>query len=450
MLALAADPESTDFPFKVDGSVGYAKFNFDGTVRDVRNLAALRGNYSLSGSSLAAIGDVIGVTLPTTPSFTVRGSLVKAGESWSTKVDQAKIGQSLLNAELRYSAESGKPVLQGRVGGPRLLLADLGPTIGTKPEVAVDEREPKPKRQPGGRVLPSRDFDLPSLRAMDADVQLAFEKLDLGTARLEPLTPLKAHLVLKDGVLSINDIDARTASGSVNGNLSLDGRQALALWRADLGWKDIRLEQWLNIKREGNQPPYISGSLDGQTKLQGRGRSTAQILAGMEGEFRTRVRNGSVSHLIMEGAGIDVAQALGVWLKGDAPLRMSCALVDLKVKGGVARPEVMVVDTVDSVVWVDGRISLVDESLDLKAVTSPKDFSPLSLRTPVLVTGTLGSPNVSLAPAPLAGKAIAAGLLSLLHPLAALLPLMDFGAKDDRAEGCQALAARAAERKTKS
>ena len=30
-------------------------------------------------------------------------------------------------------------------------------------------------------------------------------------------------------------------------------------------------------------------------------------------------------------------------------------------------------------------ISLVDESLDLRAVTSPKDFSPLALRTPVLV-----------------------------------------------------------------
>ncbi len=454
VLALASEAAGgPEFPFKIDGSVGYARFDFDGTVRDVRELSALKGRYSLAGRSLAAVGDVIGVTLPTTPAFSVRGTLVKDGESWSTQVDEAKIGQSVLNAELRYDRAAGKkPLLAGRVGGARLLLADLGPAVGTKPAVDVSEPEPARKRvtKASGRVLPAREFDLPSLRAMNADVRLAFDKLDLGTPRLEPLTPLRAHLVLQDGVLKINDIDARTASGSVSGKVSLDGRESLALWQADIGWKGIRLEQWLNLKRSGSQPPYLSGSLEGRARLQGRGRSTAQILAAMDGDFTTRVHNGSVSHLIVEGAGIDLAQAVGVWFKGDEPLRMSCALVDLKIKDGIARPQAMVIDTVDSVIWVDGSISLADESLSLKAVTSPKDFSPLSLRTPVLVGGTLGSPAISLAPEPLAGKAIAAGLLSLLNPLAALLPLMDLGTGDDRTQGCHALASRAAERKGRS
>ena len=43
--------------------------------------------------------------------------------------------------------------------------------------------------------------------------------------------------------------------------------------------------------------------------------------------------------------------------------------------------------------------------MDLRAVVSPKDFSPLTLRTPILVRGTLGDPAVSIEAGKLVGKA---------------------------------------------
>ncbi len=434
-------------PIKLEGSVGHAHLSFDGSLRGVSSMAALNGAFSLSGRSLAAVGDVIGVTLPTTPAFTVRGSLDKREEVWSTKVNDARIGESRLTAALRYDAGAKRPLLEGRVGGSRLLLQDLGPAIGTTQEVDVANPVKKVSTKPAGRVLPAREFDLPSLRAMDANILLGFDELDLGTGRLEPLAPMRAHLVLQDAVLTIKDIDARAASGSLAGMLSLDGRKPIALWHSDLRWQNIRLEKWLNIQRKDGEPPYITGRLNGRTKLDGQGKSTAQILASLNGTMHAQVRDGTVSHLIIEGAGLDIAQALGVWIKGDEPLPMSCALTELRVEKGVMKPQVMVVDTRDSTVWVDGAISLVDESLDLRAVVSPKDFSPLSLRTPVLVGGTMGSPEISLASKPLAGKVIAAGLLSLLNPLAALIPLIDTGTADDTVSGCAALAAKAEQRR---
>lgn len=443
---VADDAAQRAVPFTVDGSVGRARLRFDGAVRDVQRLAGLDGQFTLAGPSLAAVGDVLGVTLPTTAPFTTRGRLRKDGEVWHTRVDDASVGRSRLTADLRYDPTPATPLLSGRVGGPRLLLADLGPAIGTgTPSTGV----PTPVAAPG-RVLPVREFDLPSLRAMDADVRLGFDELDLGTARLQPLKPLRAHLLLRGGMLELRDIEARTAEGQLRGLLSLDGREDVALWRSDLRWNEVRIEQWLRQARADGAPPYLTGRFDGRAKLAGRGRSTAQILASLDGELFGRLRDGTLSHLVVEGAGIDIAQAIGVFVRGDDPLPMDCAVADLRVAKGVARPRAMVVDARDSVIWVDGRVSLVDETMDLRAIVSPRDFSPLALRTPVKVQGTLADPRVSLAAGPLVGKLAAAALLATLNPLAAILPLLDPGsdaAPGNVPGGCRQLARQAAQRR---
>jgi hypothetical protein len=118
-------------------------------------------------------------------------------------------------------------------------------------------------------------------------------------------------------------------------------------------------------------------------------------------------------------------------IKGDDALPILCNVADLEVAKGVARPKVFIVNTRDSTVWIDGSVSLRDEGLDLRAVVSPKDFSPLALRTPIHVRGTLGKPTVSLEVSKLAGKAGVAGLLALLNPLAAIIPFIDTGSGDD-------------------
>ena len=64
----------------------------------------------------------------------------------------------------------------------------------------------------------------------------------------------------------------------------------------------------------------------------------------------------------------------------------------------------------------------------LRARSMPKDFSPLSLRTPVLVTGTLAKPQVGLDGRALGVRALAAAALAVIAaPLAALLPFIDPG-----------------------
>lgn len=451
-LPRAADAAAAaSYPVSLNAAVGRASLQFKGTATDAlhgNERSGFNGRFSLMGPSLAAVGDPLGVTLPTTSAFRTEGVVDKEGSTWRVLVDDATVGASRLTGAFVYEGGGRVPLLSGRLGGKRLLLVDLGPVVGTTPAMAAAAAPASAPvllaaaNKSKGMVLPDRPFDLAALRAMDANVLIDIGDVDLNTRLLEPLRPLRTHLQLAGGVLTLRELDARTAQGRLMGDLALDGRGTTALWKAELRWDGVRLERWIHQTRADGAPPYVSGELEGQASLQGQGRSTAEILASLKGQARSELRGGAVSHLAVEAAGLDVAQGLGLLFKGDDALPVQCAVADLVASDGVFRPRAMVLDTPDSAIWVDGSLSLATEALDLRAVVVPKDFSPLTLRTPLRVRGSFAQPEVSVDKGP-AGKKLAASiLLGLLNPLAALIPLVDPGDADGArrgAAGCKAL-----------
>ncbi len=426
---LAEGKDARAQPLRLNATIGRANLRFEGSSTDPLHFAGLQGRFTVSGPSLAAVGDPLGLTLPTTPAFKSHGSLTKDGRIWKAVFDDASIGSSRLNGAFTYDQNQKVPLLSGRLGGSNLVLADLGPAVGA--QTGSDATQVNAKTAIGERVIPDKRFDLPSLRAMDANVMVDIGSFDAGTTIIEPLRPVRAHILLADGVLTLADFEGSTAQGRLQGYLQLDGRSSTqALWTVDMRALGIDLTRWLHLKRAQGKPPYLSGKLDALVKVKGAGRSSAEILGSLDGDIRIHLRDAALSHVAIEAAGIDIAQALGVMIKGDDALPIFCNVADLDVVNGVAKPKVFVLNTKDSTIWIDGTVSLKTEALDLRAVVSPKDFSPLTLRTPIHVKGMLGKPSVSLEMGKLAGKAGAAGLLALLNPLAAIIPFVDPGDKD--------------------
>ena len=420
--------------------IGRTDLAFDGTTRNPLRFTGLKGRFRLSGPSLASVGDALGITLPTTPAFKTHGTLVKDLDVWKAVFEDATIGSSRLNGAFTTTAARRCRSSPAASAGN----ACSSPTSGRRSARRCRAAAlPALLQRASGRVIPDKHFDLPSLRAMNANVVIDIGTFDSGTDIIEPLHPASAHLLLADGVLTIGDFVGVTAQGKLAGYLQLDGRTDKALWTADLRLLSVDLAQWLRLKRSGNAPPYLSGKLDASAKVKGSGRSAAEILGSLDGDVRMHMRDAAISHLAVEVAGIDLAQALGMMVKGDDALPILCNVADLDVEKGIARPKVFVLSTRDSTIWLDGTVSLRDESLDLRAVVAPKDFSPLTLRTPVQVKGSFSAPKVSLDAGKLAGKAAAAGLLALLNPLAAIIPFIDPGASKKAAEAdseCAALA----------
>ena len=450
LAVVAEDAASAALPVTLNVKSGAASLSFKGTATDALKLTALKGRFVVQGPSLAAVGDPLRVTLPTTGPFRAEGLIAKQGLVWNALFDQVSIGSSRLAGAFTFDPRPRLPLLSGRLTGTNLLLADLGPAVGTPVRkgavpAAAAASAPPPVRARSGHVLPNREFDLPALRAMDANVLIDIDKLDLGSGLLQPLQPLRTHLVLADGVLTLRELEARTGQGRVAGTVQLDGRNAQALWTADLRWDGVRLETWVHQTRSDGGPPFVTGSLNGRARVAGQGKSTAAILGSLRGEVRMHVVDGTISHLAVEAAGLDIAQGLGVLIKGDDALPIQCTVVDLVVEQGLFRPRVMVIDTTDSTLWADGTLSLATEALDLRVVVTPKDFSPLAIRTPLHVRGTFANPEISLDKAKLGTRLGASALLSLLNPLAALIPLIDFGNSEDARRGgeaCRALSQR--------
>ncbi|PZP31651.1 MAG: hypothetical protein DI603_12460 [Roseateles depolymerans] len=395
--------------------------SFQGEAASLLDARALSGRVQVSGSSLQAVGRPLGVTLPATAPFRLAGRLQHDGGLWRLDELQARVGASRLDGQFVFDLRGARPQLRGQLGGGPLKLADLGPAVG------ADQRPGRP-----GRVLPDRPMDLPALGAMDAQVAVRLSQLDFGSAALAPLAPVQAELNLERGRLALNGLQLGTESARLAGDMVLDSRMDPPQWQVDLSVQDLPLERWVRglqrrEPRAGEPAAWLSGRLRAQVQVHGQGRSTAQLLGSLDGRVQAQLVQGRVSHLAMEAAGLDAAQALGVWLRGDDGLALDCARFDGRFTRGVLRPRVAVVDNADSRLLLSGQLDLNREQLDLRVTARPKDFSPLALRAPIEVVGPLAAPRVGLQASALGGRALAAAALALVAPPAALLALVDTG-----------------------
>jgi uncharacterized protein involved in outer membrane biogenesis len=93
-------------------------------------------------------------------------------------------------------------------------------------------------------------------------------------------------------------------------------------------------------------------------------------------------------------------------------------------------------------VRITGNVNLRDESMALRVVTQPKDWSLVSLRTPITINGTLGQPDVGIEAKNLAGRVLGAVALgAAAGPAAAVLPLIERGKNTENEDPCGTAAA---------
>ena len=274
------------------------------------------------------------------------------------------------------------------------MLADLGPSIGapTGGSVELPSQVPRPVR---GHVLPQQRFNVPSLSEMDADVQVAIDQLVFSTSAVNPLHNLRSHLLLDKGVLELRALQADVAGGHLSGSTRLDGRRQPARWAAQLRFDGVDVAGWVrgvrtpagqrkapattnepalrqqraSARQGADETPsaYLTGELEAVVDVTGAGQSTAEILSTLEGPVHVTLRDGTMSHLLTEALGLDVAQALGVAIKGDAALPLRCARFDFSTHNGVMRIERGVFDNADSTIRVVGQVDWRNEQLALAA-----------------------------------------------------------------------------------
>ena len=88
----------------LNAKVGRAALDFKGNAVNALHMNDFSGKFNLKGPSMAAVGDLLGVTLPTTAEFTTGGFIDKKDSTWHVKVSNIDIGASHLNGDFTYEA----------------------------------------------------------------------------------------------------------------------------------------------------------------------------------------------------------------------------------------------------------------------------------------------------------------------------------------------------------
>lgn len=449
-LPIATQDKSAP-PIHSKGSADYAglHLDFDGAVSDLLGRQNIDGRFVAHGPSLSVLGNFTHSVLPVTDKFLLRGTVKKSDEVWHVNVAKARIGQSDLSGEFRYDRRPERPALAGELRGTRLYLSDLFPAFGTRMDDGSVVKAPK------GKIIADRPLDLPSLNKMDADIVIKLDYVDLGRLFAQPIRPFHASLSMDKGKLALAKIDARVSDGALSGLISIDahqeGNQPSKIppkWRIDLTWKNIDLEKWLkvsqerkkNARKQGEETPpaYVTGTFNGRTRLSGHGHSTRELLQSLDGDIAMAIRNGTISHLLIELVGIDLAQSLGILVTRDESLKMQCAVMDFDARNGIVQPQVALIDTPVTLVLIDGSVNLPEEQLNLRLSAKPKNVSPFTLRSPIRVNGTFLNPKVRPEGGPIAARVAGSIALAFINPLAALLPFVDPGGAGDEPSPCHA------------
>ncbi len=79
---------------------------------------------------------------------------------------------------------------------------------------------------------------------------------------------------------------------------------------------------------------------------------------------------------------------------------------------------------------MDGNINIAKETLDLRLLAKPKNISPLTVRSPIHITGTFKNPSFSIEKTPIVMRLVGSIALAFVNPLAAILPFLDAGSNE--------------------
>jgi AsmA family protein len=409
------------YPIKAILTLGKTRASINGTLLDPMHLKNEKVNFVLEGIDLAQLYPITGVPFPPTPPYKLTGYLTHAGNIWTFKRFEGTVGKSDLTGDLSVDIGKTPQLITADLQSSSLDMKDLQGFIGAGLVSG-----------PRNKVLPTVPFNLEKIRAADADVRFKGDKII--TEGL-PIEKMDTHLIIKDGTLKLAPLNFETAGGRLVTEITMNGRGSHIVTHADITARGLHLDQLIPTSK---LTASNRGIIGGRAKLDAKGDSISQMMGTANGEAALIMDGGTISELLLRKSNVDIANSFLVLLRGDRNVPIRCMVANFKAVEGAFKVQDLVLDTPKVNITGDGNVNFVDESLHLRLVSQSKGFSLVSLRGPILVTGTFMQPKARPDATKLAARGGAAvGLAAVTVGVAGLIPLLDFGnAKDSN---CAAL-----------
>jgi len=421
-------PYPVDLELRAAGLTGHIQ----GTVEKPRAASGFAFEFDLNGADLTGLRAFLVPELA--PGLPVRAHGRLSGEARLLKVNDLalSLGDIDLAGTLAVDLGAPRPRVEADLTAGRLDLTQLLP-----PAVHPLRTVPAGAR---ARIFARDPLAFGALKAFDAKLKLQVKALVAPKLRAERIA---LELSLRDGRLRLEPLRATVASSAVTGTVSLDGAADPPRLRARLQAPGLNLARLL---RETRFAGTLEGTADAFVDVAARGRSMAELMAGLQGQSRILMGRGRARTRAIDSAVGGVTAVVGMLSSGNSPMtRVNCAASSWRIKHGIATSRVMLVDTRYSTVIGRGHVDLGRETLDLE-ITPKAKSATLNASLPVEIGGTLASPRFT--PDKLSAARRIGGLVGLVvFPPAAIAAFADLGSGDDNpclslARGTQQRAAR--------
>ena len=302
------------YPLDLDLTLGDLQVKTSGTVTDPAQVKGIDLKLDVRGDNTANLFAISGIALPPSPPYRFSGNVDRRGTEWRVTDGSGRVGGSDMRGTVAVDTGGERLLLKADLVSDNLLAKDMGPFIGARPggkegEQAAAEQS-KAAETADGKVLPDKEIDLSRLHAMDADVAFKANHIHIP---ILPFDRLETKMTLDGGTLKLQPAVIRIGDGTVRTDLSLYGSETPVRVDVDTRIERVDLKEFL---RGSSFAQQTAGILGGRAQLRATGKSVAQVLGSADGKVFAVVAEGKISHLLMELAGLDIAEITGLRRQG--------------------------------------------------------------------------------------------------------------------------------------
>ncbi len=393
IMSLRDDEEP--YPLDLSAAYGGTEVSVKGTIGDPFTLEDADLDLTLKGPDMSELFPLLGVPAPPTPPYDLKGHLAHEGEKWQFTDMQGRIGDSDMAGDITIDYGRKKPLLTADLVSKKLDFDDLAPLIGAPPDsdetASAEQKKTAKQLEQKDEIFPDLPLKVELLDVMDMEVKLDAKKVT--AENYLPIESLAGTVTIKGGKAVVKPLHVAIAGGTLDGAMSLDSGPKPPLAAADFKMRNVDLKPFFR----GTQfLDTTGGKIGADVDIKGQGKSLADVMGSADGNLFVSMSGGSISGLLVEGAGLDIAEALALYIGDDARVPIRCAAGHIDMTKGDAKFDRLIMDTTDSVLYIRGETNLTKQTLKMDIFADAKDFSILDIDAPVHLQGKIRSPEISI------------------------------------------------------
>jgi AsmA family protein len=431
---------SHDRPWQFELQVenGPTRASAKGTLQEPLSLRGASVDLLVAGPDMALLNPLTGVGFPATPPYELRGNLNYGTGLYRVSDVTGRVGRSDLEGTMTVAMRPGvRPEINADLHSRDVELRDIASLLGGDPG-APDTPGQTPQQtaqavriqaeaRASPRLLPQGPLNLSNLKRTDLHLAYRAERIQ---GRSVPLDDLAFRMDVIDGAVGLHPLSFGVGGGRISGEVWLTPQEDGAVRaRTEIQFERLDVSHLMRATRYQG-----AGALSGTARVEGTGRSMADILGKADGAASLWMAGGDLSKLLVDLVGLRLGSALFSSL-GQAPgSHVECFVADLELRRGILSTQALLLETEDAITRGDGTVDLSSERVEVRLRTVSKRLTVGVLPAPLLVSGTLKDLRAAPDPKAPAGRGGLAGAL-------AALPMIQLGVGDD--PRCKGLLGRA-------